>query len=163
MKNYWQFADEWKIVGKKGYFGPAIISNDAIYLIPHREGGMGSKIAGGVIGGGLLGALAFQALTSEPGATGLNECGATEGSLKELSEEITKNKDWPIKKFTDERFILIPKASVTGWKFPWWSGLSLTLSNDSKIFFSPKIQQWTVRKYFSTFQYPKASATNSNG
>ncbi|MCE9610607.1 MAG: hypothetical protein K8R23_10475 [Chthoniobacter sp.] len=155
MKKYWQFADEWKIIGRKGYFGPAIISEEALYLIPYREGGAGSKIALGALGGGLLGALVFAATTSKPGNSGLVDAGVTEGLLRELSEEITTHKEWPIKKIKDERMIVIPKKIVTGWRFPWWSGLTLTIEGEHKVFFSPKIQQWTVRKYFSEFGYPK--------
>ncbi len=44
MKDYWKFADEWKIVGVQGYYGPAIISRNAIYLIPYRARGSGSNI-----------------------------------------------------------------------------------------------------------------------
>ena len=107
--------------------------------------------------GGVVGALLSAAVSEKAGDIGLGESKVIDKALKEVPEGITKHKHWPIRKFKDERVTIIPKQIVAGWKFPWWTGLTLTLIDGRKIFFSPSIRQWTVRKYFRDFEYPLSS------
>jgi len=155
MKDYWKFAEEWKIIDGKGYVGPAIISRDGIYLIPYRESSKAGTAAAAM--GGVVGALISVAVSEKAGDIGLGESNVIEQPLKAVAESVTKHKHWPIKKIKDERVIVIPKPLVSEWKFPWWTGLTLTLNDGRQIFFSPSIRQWTVRKYFREFEYPFAS------